>query len=331
MFLARSLKTILTETPNSTAMKTIKQISLLLMTTLLMTSCYVDVIDDGDYVVVEPDPTPALTLNQYLQTYELWYLDVEQTTGNARVPFLDIAFTLSFMQGDVFANNNLVGIGSRGNGFGIQVGYYDTFEDIVEISHDKDGFHRFEIIQGTGNRMVMRDIANGTRYVFYGYDRNTFDYDLVFYNNIHYFMQEYDLWEKTSTSTHGDVNPFDEENFIQFLPFGQGDNFQSSIDAQGTHPNDVVWDYEGHYEVTDITNDSYLKGLYLDYLPMGNEYFEISIPNDATLSLYHPASATTYTFRGRGFIQYKLQGDQSKAKKRYTKAEFKALTKEQAK
>jgi len=307
-------------------MKTLKHFSLLALLAIFATSCYVDVIEEDEFVIVDPDPTPAFNLNQYLQSYELWYLDIEQTAGNEHVPFLDIAFTLSYDRGDVFANNNLVGIGTRGNGFGIQVGYYDAFEDVVEISHDKDGFHSFQVIQGNANKMILRDINTGTRYVFYGYQRNTFDYDLVFYNNIHSFLQEYNLWEKTFTSAEGDLNQFDEENFVQFLPFGQGDNFQSSIDAPGTSPNNVVWDYEGHYEVTNVTGNNYLKGLYLDYEPMGTEYFEMSIPNDATISLYHPASATTYTFKGRGYIQYKTQ--ENTPKKRLTSAQFKALTKD---
>lgn len=307
-------------------MKTILNFTMLFFVGLVMTSCYVEVVDDQDYEVNNPEPT--LTLNQYLQTYELWYLDVEQTAGATRVPFLEIAFTLSFQQGDLYANNNLVGIGSRGGGFGIQTGYFDAFQDVLEISHDKDGYHRFQVIEGQANKMILKDLSSGTRYVFYGYQRSTFDYDLVFYNNIHYFLQEYQLWEKTATSANGYVNAFDEENFIQFLPFGQGDNFESSLDAQGTHPNDVVWDYQGHYEVTDISNNGYVKGLYLDYEPMGNEYFEMTIPDDNTIMLFHPASESTYTFRGRGYIEYKLKNNTSK--KRLSKAEFKVLTKDGA-
>ena len=36
-----------------------------------------------------------------------------------------------------------------------------------------------------------------------GYQRTTFDYDFVFYDNIHYFLQEYEAWEKTYTSEMG--------------------------------------------------------------------------------------------------------------------------------
>lgn len=307
-------------------MKTLKHISLFALLVMFATSCYVEVIQEDDYVVVEPEPTSAFNLNQYLQFYELWYLDVEQTTGNSHVPFLDVAFTLSFSQGNVLANNNLVGIGSRGDGFGIQVGYYNTIGDVLEINHDIDGVQHFEVVNVNANHMILKDLSTGTGYVFYGYQRHSFDYDLLFYNNIHSFLQEYTLWEKIATSVEGRLNHFDEENFVQFLPFGQGDNFNSSIDAPGTSPNNVVWDYQGHYEVTDIKNNDYLKGLFLDYEPMGSEYFEMSIPNDATISFYHPLSATTYTFRGRGYIQYKNQD--SNSNQRLTKAQFKKLSKD---
>ena len=61
---------------------------------------------------------------------------------------------------------------------------------------------------------------------------------------------------------------------------------------------------------------------------MGNEYFEMTIPDDNTIMLFHPASESTYTFRGRGYIEYKLKNNTSK--KRLSKAEFKVLTKDGA-
>jgi hypothetical protein len=48
----------------------------------------------------------------------------------------------------------------------------------------------------------------------------------------------------------------------------------------------------------------YLKTLTLDYDYFDNEYFELSVINDATIELFHPSSGTVYEFRGRGYIQF---------------------------
>lgn len=58
-----------------------------------------------------------------------------------------------------------------------------------------------------------------------------------------------------------------------------------------------------------VTGDPYLKFLTLDYDFLGNEYFEMSVINDGTISLYHPNSETTYEFTGRGYIQSKNQSN----------------------
>ena len=51
----------------------------------------------------------------------------------------------------------------------------------------------------------------------------SFDYDFVFYDNIHYFLQEYEAWEKTFTSELWVLlNEFDNENYLQFLAGGNG-------------------------------------------------------------------------------------------------------------
>ena len=102
-------------------MKTIKLLSGFALVTLLFTSCYTEVI-------VDDDPTPSISLNQLLNSYEIWYVDIEQTIGWGQTPFLQKAFTVSFRNGTVYANNNLVGIGSQGGGFGIPIGtepYHD--------------------------------------------------------------------------------------------------------------------------------------------------------------------------------------------------------------
>jgi hypothetical protein len=44
----------------------------------------------------------------------------------------------------------------------------------------------------------MTDI--NTTYYLIGYQRSNFDYDRLFYDNIHYFLQEYKAWEKVYTN-----------------------------------------------------------------------------------------------------------------------------------
>ena len=95
--------------------------SLFIATSLI--SCSLT-IDDG------PDPY-YITLEEVVSNYDLWYIDYNSTSGNGDVPFLSKAFTMSFNNGKLFANNNLVGIGATGNGYGIQIGFYDTFNGIL--------------------------------------------------------------------------------------------------------------------------------------------------------------------------------------------------------
>ncbi len=66
----------------------------------------------------------GVTLPQLMERYELWYVDYNATTGSGDVPFLTRAFTVSFLNGTLYANNNVAYIGSTGNGFGIGIGYY---------------------------------------------------------------------------------------------------------------------------------------------------------------------------------------------------------------
>jgi len=114
-----------------------KKIKLLLgyvlMATLLV-SCYADVIVADDFI-----EESAFNTDQVLQSYDLWYVDINETRGNGEVPFLQRAFTLSFINGALYANNNIVGIGKTGDGFGIDVGFYSTLRGVVEIDHDIDG------------------------------------------------------------------------------------------------------------------------------------------------------------------------------------------------
>ena len=195
-------------------MKTIKLLSGFAIIVTLFTSCYQEVIVD-DYV----DAPPAISLNQLLGSYELWYVDINQTVGYGETPFLQIAFTMSFRNGTVFANNNLVGFGpnGQGNGFGIPVGNYDAYNMILDVYHDLDGYNSFDVYQVNNNTIELYNPFNDTSYFLHGYQRSNFDYDFVFYDNIHYFLQEYEAWEKTYTSQIGAINEFDNENYLQWL------------------------------------------------------------------------------------------------------------------
>lgn len=278
-------------------MKTIKLLSGFALVTLLFTSCYTEVI-------VDDDPTPSISLNQLLNSYEIWYVDIEQTIGWGQTPFLQKAFTVSFRNGTVYANNNLVGIGSQGGGFGIPIGTYDAYDMILDVYHDYDGYETFDVYQIDINTIELYNPFNDTSYFLHGHQRSTFDYDLVFYDNIHYFLQEYEAWEKTFTSEVGAINEFDYENFLQFLAGGNDSTFRSSQDSVGTNVNNLFWDYTGVYGVGDISGNFYLKTLTLDYDFFDNEHFELSVINDELIELYHPSSGTFYEFSGVGYIQY---------------------------
>ncbi len=284
-------------------MKTLKLFFGFALIATLFTSCYTEVIVD-DY-----NNTPSITLNQLLNSYELWYVDINQTLGTGETPFLQIAFTVSFNNGILYANNNLVGFGSQGNGYGIPVGSYDAYNNILDVIHDIDGFETFDVYQIDNNTIELYNPFNDTSYFLNGYQRNTFDYDFVFYDNIHYFLQEYEAWEKTYTSQMGVLNEFDNENFVQFLAGGNDSTFRSSQDIPPINVNDLIWDFTGIYGVGDITGNMYLKTLTLDYDFFDNEFFELNVINDETIELYHTSSETTYEFTGRGYIQYLRTSD----------------------
>jgi len=284
-----------------TDMKTIKLLFSASLVAVLFTSCYTEVLVEDEYI----EETPSITLNQLLNSYELWYVDIDRSSGNGNVPFLQRAFTISFTNGTVSANNNLVGIGDQGYGYGIDIGYYDTFDFVLDISHDVEGFYSFDVTQLSDNEIKLYFPNSNLSYVLVGHQRSTFDYDALFYDNIHYFLQEYISWEKTYTSDYGNLNEFDNENFVAFLAGGGDGNFLSSQDANGTDINNIYWDYTGIYNVDDVPNNRYLKYLTLDYDYLGNEYFELNVVNDNTIELYHESSGTLYRFKGRGYLQFK--------------------------
>ncbi|MFC7357736.1 nicotinic acid mononucleotide adenyltransferase [Jejudonia soesokkakensis] len=292
-------------------MKTMKLLLGYSLVALLFSSCYTEVLVEDDHI----NEVPQVTLGQLVSSYDLWYVDINRSSGDGYIPFLQKAFTVSFRNGTLSANNNLVGIGDQGYGFGINIGYYDTFDFVLDVSHDLDGFYSLDVIQISPNEIRLFVPNTNLSYVLVGYQKHTFDYNALFYDNIHYFLQEYSTWEKIYTSEYGNLNEFDYENFVAFLSGGGDGNFLSSQDPNGTNINNIYWDYTGIYNVDDVSGNQYLKYLTLDYDYLGNEYFELSVINDKTIELFHESSGTLYRFRGKGYIQYKgLEGKLRKSK-----------------
>jgi hypothetical protein len=279
-------------------MKSVKLLLILFVTGTFFNSC---TLDDVIYEV---------PLEEVVAEYDLWYIDYHKTTGTGDIPFLSKAFTVSFLNGQMYANNNITDIGVTGNGLGINVGNYDTYNGYLETNHGLDGGYDFEVYQISANEIRIEDTFNNVSYYLVGYQRNNFDYDKLFYENIEYFLQEYVAWEKISTSTAGSTNPFDEENYLQFTP-ENNTTFYSSKDLFGTDIDVIDWSFVGGYEVFDVQNYEDLKILTLNYDNGDNEEFELSVVNDSKVSLYHISSETTYEFNGRGFIQY-LKSNKSK-------------------
>ena len=203
----------------------------------------------------------------------------------------------------MYANNNISGIGFTGNGLGIAVGNYSTFGDVLEVFHDIDGRHDFIVTQISFNEIRIYDSFNNVSYYLVGYQRGNFDYDMLFYDNIEYFLQEFSAWEKTATNG-GTPNLFDDENYLQFTP-ENNTTFYSSVDDFGTNIGDILWDFTGFYEVFDVQGFNDLKILTLNYEGGDIEEFELSVINDQRVQLYHLSSETTYEFSGRGFIQFR--------------------------
>ena len=117
-------------TLNTVIMKTIKLLTGYFLLATFMVSCYADVLIEDEFI-----EESAFNTEQVLQSYDLWYVDINATRGNGEVPFLQRAFTISFDRGVVYANNNIVGLGKTGGGYGIDVGTYATLRGIVDIDH----------------------------------------------------------------------------------------------------------------------------------------------------------------------------------------------------
>lgn len=286
-------------------MKTLKLLFATLIIGVSFSSCSV-IIDDNNYDYYD-------NLEGVITNYDLWYIDYNKTSGTGDVAFLSKAFTISFINGRVFANNNLVGIGTSGSGYGIQIGNYDTYNGFLEVDHILDGYFDFDVIQVSSDRIKLRDNYNNVTYYLEGYQKYNFDYDQIFYDNIEYFLQEYNAWAKTYTSNVGDLNEFDNENYLAFTPENLT-TFYSSQDEVGINIANIYWDYVGSYSVFDVQGYDNLKILTLNYDSYGTEEFELSVINDGKISLYHIDSGTTYEFSGRGYIQYLKNSSAKNAK-----------------
>ena len=274
-------------------MKPIKLFFTLLFTVSLFTAC----VFEEDAVLER-----GVILENTLSDYDLWYVDIHRTTGTGEVPFLSRAFTISFINNTLYANNNIVDIGYTGNGFGIPVGSYTTFDGLLRANHDIDGYQDLEVFRLSANEIRLYNYRENVSYYLIGYQSNNFDYDKLFYENIEYFLQEFIAWEKTTTMG-GISNPFDAENYLQFSPENIT-SFYSSHDVFGTNIDLVDWSYVGGYEIFDVLDSEDLKILTLNYDGGDIEEFELSVLNDETIRLYHFNTATTYDFSGQGFIQY---------------------------
>lgn len=235
-----------------------------------------------------------ISIEQVVSKYDLWYVDYHRTIGNGDIPFVSRAFTLSFLNGILYANNNIADIGFTGNGLGIDVGTYNTFSGVLETLHDLDGSNDFEVTVTSSNEIRLYNYRQNVTYFLIGYQTNTFDYDQLFYENIEYFLQEYDAWEKTLTAG-GVLNPFDEENYLRFTPESIT-TFYSSQDNFGTQVAPINWSYVGGYEVYDVLGLQNLKILTLNYDGGDVEEFELSVVNDGKIRLYNLASEAAGLF-----------------------------------
>ena len=295
-------------------MKTLKITFVLIIVSFFITSCTVDETPIYHY-------ENNISLDELLQSKDLWYIDYNQTQGNGDVRFMSLAFTLSFINGSVYANNNLVGLGNVGNGYGDQIGYYATNSTFLEIDHDLDGYRDFEIIQLSYNKIKFISNNTNVSYTLIGYNFNEFDFDKVFYDNIEYFLQEYIAWSKTET-IGGIENEFDYENYLAFIPEDRN-SFLSSQDEIGININNLVWDFSGLYEVFDVQGTETLKVIELNYDQNGIEEFELSILNDGKIKLYHLSSDTIYIFEGNGQIIYKRKSGLNNTKIKTPRKRFK--------
>lgn len=301
-------------------MKSIKLLLTIIITGTLLSSC--GALYEDSY---ENNYQNQISLESIVTEYDLWYIDYHRTTGNGDIPYVSKAFTLSFINGVLYANNNIVDIGRTGNGFGIDVGTYNTYNGLLETNHDLDGANDFDVTVISNNEIRIYNNRQNVSYYLIGYQTNQFDYDKLFYENIEYFLQEYVAWEKVTTNG-GIQNAFDDENYLAFTPENIT-TFYSSQDGFGTQVDNIDWSYVGGYEIYDVTGYEDLKILTLNYDSGDIEEFELSVINDGRIELYNVVSETTYEFSGRGFIQYLKGGNSKKEAKNIVRNDGRKRTK----
>ncbi len=290
-------------------MKTIIRLSLIAIITLVgFTSCR-----ENDYIENDGYTPPVEPIQPVLESYDLWYVDYHRTIieNNKEIRFVSLAFTLSFVNGTLYANNNIVDIGITGNGFGIPVGNYSTDLDYIDINHDIDGYYELQARILADDEIEIYDPINRVTYFLIGYQINEFDYNKLFYDNIEYFLQEYHDWEKTGRSDEQIAVPFDEENYLRF-PIENLNRFNSSKDIIPTAINRVFWDFRGDFEIYDLVDNRGRqildeKDLTLFYDNGDTEDFNLTVVNDGTISLLNYDSGIRYEFSGRAFIELKRE------------------------
>jgi hypothetical protein len=266
---------------------------------LLFTSC---IINDyaGQY-------DEEFTQEIFIEEYDLWYVDYHATVGSDQIPFMKLAFTLSFNGGVMYANNNISGLGFQGDGYGVRVGGYLLNNGRFVINHELDGVNDFEIKQISDNEIIMYHKATDTSYFLIGYNIGVFDYEKLFYENIEYLLQDFEIWSKYYTGKEGRINNFDYENFLKFTS-EKNNTFYSSKSIIGTDIDFVFWNSDGGYQIQDVIGFDYLKVLTLSYDSVNFEVFELTVVNDTIIELFHVSSQTTYRFEGDYFIQYLKDG-----------------------
>ena len=239
-----------------------------------------------------------ISLGDFLHSYDLWYVNTDATQGRERIPFLQKAFTITFNGNILLANNNLVGIGHVGSGYGLRIGNFFASGTHLTIEHYQNGLYQFRAVQVSSNEVDLYDVSTNTVYRLEGYHKRDFNYDKLFFDNIRYFLQEYEAWEKTYTSQQGNRNPFDNENFLRFYSLN-GDYVFETRDFLSL-PNTI---FRGNYIINNTQNPD-IKLLTLNY-QNDIERFEIKILNDQEIELFHINSQTIYRFRGYRNIIYK--------------------------
>ncbi len=279
-----------------------KTLTILILLALSLSSCNWSYRDDEDAY------NSRANLTDLLQSYNLWYVDIDRATGPGNVSFMSKAFTMSFMPDyEVFANDNMVGLGQTGNGFGIRIGTYQVYNrnGILSIVDDLAGQYDFEVRQLNQNEISLYNRAEDVTYILVGYQKSNFDYDKLFYNNVTYFLQEYQAWSKVFADVVSPSEPFVLENHLTFYVDGNTNVFESSESDPNLPLASIYWDYTGTYEVL---NTSYQdeKDLVLYYdLNNSREKFALSIIDDQTIELHNLVTDNIYRFEGRGYIQYR--------------------------